>query len=146
MIYKSDELTVQLHGSILQPDEMCGMSEITHQKVLASSTMLIVKHSQRQKAAQYFQITSKGNNSDEELSKKSNASSIVSIRVIIRNIQYQMKGEVRNFSLAESTMRLRGYLWRYAQRRRTFTLERNPGFDRCTMSLNAQISGILAAT
>ena len=36
----------------------------------------------------------------------------------------------------------------YAQRRRTFRLERNPDFSRCAMLLNTgtQISGILAAT
>ena len=34
----------------------------------------------------------------------------------------------------------------YAQRRRTFRLERNPDFSCCAMLLNAQMSGILAAT
>ena len=34
----------------------------------------------------------------------------------------------------------------YAQRRRTFRLERSPGFSRCAMLLNARISGILPAT
>ena len=37
-------------------------------------------------------------------------------------------------------------LGRYAQRRRTFKLERSPDFSRGAMLLNAQISGILAAT
>ena len=34
----------------------------------------------------------------------------------------------------------------YAQGRRTFRLKSNPNFDRSAMLLNAQISGILAAT
>ena len=37
------------------------------------------------------------------------------------------------------------YGW-YAQQGRNFRLERNPDFSRCAMLLNAQISGILAAT
>ena len=37
-------------------------------------------------------------------------------------------------------------LGRYAQRRRTVRLERNPDFSRCAMVLNEQISGIPTAT
>ena len=42
------------------------------------------------------------------------------------------------------TNRFLGLGW-YAQRRRTFRLERNTDFSRCAMFLNAQIPGILAA-